>query len=369
MKKNKIINLDSFTWVKETDGLSLSAKGGWIEIYIYLSQCSTKGIHTASITSWAKIMRTTPEKADKIIKELLQNDVGTVDNTCFYVDNYVNNLAKTVDNSHDVVNNPETLHSKYSNARVTLMSRTLVNVEKKRILSAIRQRRFRSNARVTLMSRLRNAQVTHPNTTQNIDKSNSEINNAQKSDFPRNAEVTQNDISEVIHNHVTQANEIKFENNLNLNIMSNQKDNILENQVVTQEKIEKTQNINNNKYIYIYSSSVLQKPTPEEVENYARKIGFEIDGNYFCKHFEAKGWTVGTNNSPMVSWEAEIEKWMLNAKKNKTEKKQQSKKEIKNERLKNRICTTCLGKIEWHKDLKINLCISCNARYPNLKTP
>ena len=50
-----------------------------------------------------------------------------------------------------------------------------------------------------------------------------------------------------------------------------------------------------------------QKPTPDEVTNYARKIGFILDGNQFCDFYESKGWMVG--KSPMKVWQAAVRTW------------------------------------------------------------
>lgn len=50
-----------------------------------------------------------------------------------------------------------------------------------------------------------------------------------------------------------------------------------------------------------------QKPTAEEVTNYARKIGFILDGNQFCDFYESKGWMVG--KSPMKVWQAAVRTW------------------------------------------------------------
>lgn len=49
------------------------------------------------------------------------------------------------------------------------------------------------------------------------------------------------------------------------------------------------------------------KPTPEEVTEYARKVGFILDGNHFCDFYECKGWYVGKN--PMKVWQAAVRTW------------------------------------------------------------
>ena len=52
-----------------------------------------------------------------------------------------------------------------------------------------------------------------------------------------------------------------------------------------------------------------QKPTAEEVTNYARKIGFILDGNQFCDFYESKGWMIGKNR--MRSWQAAVRNWKV----------------------------------------------------------
>ncbi len=49
------------------------------------------------------------------------------------------------------------------------------------------------------------------------------------------------------------------------------------------------------------------KPTPAEVEEYARTVDYTIDGEAFCDFYESKGWVVG--KSPMKCWEACVRTW------------------------------------------------------------
>ena len=50
------------------------------------------------------------------------------------------------------------------------------------------------------------------------------------------------------------------------------------------------------------------RPTPAEVEEYARTIVYPtLDGEAFCDFYESKGWVVG--KSPMKSWEACVRTW------------------------------------------------------------
>lgn len=50
-----------------------------------------------------------------------------------------------------------------------------------------------------------------------------------------------------------------------------------------------------------------QKPTPQEVTEYAKTIGYDLNGSRFCDFYESKGWRVG--NSPMKSWQAAVRTW------------------------------------------------------------
>jgi hypothetical protein len=50
-----------------------------------------------------------------------------------------------------------------------------------------------------------------------------------------------------------------------------------------------------------------QKPTPAEVSEYAKTIGYTLDGEYFCDTYEARGWMVG--RSMMRDWRAAVRTW------------------------------------------------------------
>jgi hypothetical protein len=54
------------------------------------------------------------------------------------------------------------------------------------------------------------------------------------------------------------------------------------------------------------------KPTPKEVNDYAKEIDFKLDGDYFCDWNEARGWLVSKN--PMKDWKAAIRTWKRNSK-------------------------------------------------------
>ena len=56
------------------------------------------------------------------------------------------------------------------------------------------------------------------------------------------------------------------------------------------------------------------KPTPVEISEYSKSIGFNLDGQKFCDYYEAKGWLVG--KSPMKSWQAAVRTWKSNTDQN-----------------------------------------------------
>lgn len=53
-----------------------------------------------------------------------------------------------------------------------------------------------------------------------------------------------------------------------------------------------------------------QKPTPDEVSQYAKSISFILDGRKFVDYYESKGWLVG--KSPMKDWKACVRTWKSN---------------------------------------------------------
>ena len=63
-------------------------------------------------------------------------------------------------------------------------------------------------------------------------------------------------------------------------------------------------NNTNNKNTFI-------RPKPEEVTEYAKELGFVLDGNHFVDHYEARGWLIGKN--PMKDWKAAVRTWKRNS--------------------------------------------------------
>lgn len=49
------------------------------------------------------------------------------------------------------------------------------------------------------------------------------------------------------------------------------------------------------------------KPSHVDVQVYAQSIGFKLDAEGWCDHYEANGWRVGKN--PMKDWKATVRQW------------------------------------------------------------
>ncbi len=52
------------------------------------------------------------------------------------------------------------------------------------------------------------------------------------------------------------------------------------------------------------------KPTFEELQEYSKSIGFNLDCEYFLDHYESVGWKIGKNS--MKNWKATVRKWKTN---------------------------------------------------------
>jgi hypothetical protein len=63
------------------------------------------------------------------------------------------------------------------------------------------------------------------------------------------------------------------------------------------------------------SASRFQKPTAQEVTDYAKSIGFVLDGQYFIDRYDAAGWVWGKARHPIRDWKAVVRTWKTNEKK------------------------------------------------------
>lgn len=49
-------------------------------------------------------------------------------------------------------------------------------------------------------------------------------------------------------------------------------------------------------------------PTANEVTEYAKSIGFSLDGEHFVSYYEMSGWVL-KNGRPMKDWQAAVRYW------------------------------------------------------------
>lgn len=54
------------------------------------------------------------------------------------------------------------------------------------------------------------------------------------------------------------------------------------------------------------------KPTVEEIDEYSKSIGFNLEAEKFFDYYESKGWVVG--KTPMKNWKASVRTWKNNKK-------------------------------------------------------
>ena len=59
------------------------------------------------------------------------------------------------------------------------------------------------------------------------------------------------------------------------------------------------------------NKSTFIKPNSKEINEYAKSIGFELQGDQFFDHYEARGWLIGKN--PMKDWKAAVRTWKRNS--------------------------------------------------------
>lgn len=68
------------------------------------------------------------------------------------------------------------------------------------------------------------------------------------------------------------------------------------------DKIDKKENIQKKK-----TKTVFTPPTVEEVQEYCKQMGYEIDSQMFVDFYESKGWMIGKNK--MKNWKSATRTW------------------------------------------------------------
>lgn len=83
-------------------------------------------------------------------------------------------------------------------------------------------------------------------------------------------------------------------------------------QVTTNNNVKNDKNLKKEKEKEIYKEkerekSSFQKPTLEELDEYSKSIGFELDSQAFLDFYDSKGWMIGKNK--MKDWKAAVRTW------------------------------------------------------------
>ena len=79
------------------------------------------------------------------------------------------------------------------------------------------------------------------------------------------------------------------------------------------ENLEKEKSSAKKEKKFIVTSSLVEKPTIEEVKTYFNENNFpEQEAQKFFNYFKSVGWLVG-GKTPMVDWQAAAQNWMINA--------------------------------------------------------
>ncbi len=53
----------------------------------------------------------------------------------------------------------------------------------------------------------------------------------------------------------------------------------------------------------------MKHPTPTEIAEYAKSIGFDLDAEEFFDKYEIVGWVYGKYNTPIKSWKGVVRQW------------------------------------------------------------
>ncbi len=65
-------------WKADTDGLSVAAKGAWIQCIATLHLSQKRGVERRSLAAWARVFGCTPEEADTLLHEIKASGCGHV---------------------------------------------------------------------------------------------------------------------------------------------------------------------------------------------------------------------------------------------------------------------------------------------------
>ena len=114
-------------------------------------------------------------------------------------------------------------------------------------------------------------------------------------------------------NYINNTNSSNDKNVANLNEQAKKIEEINNSTLKNKTEEEKEKKFREKKKEFFVTSSVVEKPTIEEVKTYFKENNFpEQEAQKFFNYFKSVGWLVG-GKTPMVDWQAAAQNWILNA--------------------------------------------------------
>ena len=114
-------------------------------------------------------------------------------------------------------------------------------------------------------------------------------------------------------NYINNTNILNDKNVSNLEKLTKNFEEINNSTLKNKTEEEKEKKFREKKKEFFVTSSVVEKPTIEEVKIYFQENNFpEQEAQKFFNYFKSVGWLVG-GKIPMVDWQAAAQNWMINA--------------------------------------------------------
>lgn len=114
-------------------------------------------------------------------------------------------------------------------------------------------------------------------------------------------------------NNINNTNSSNDKNVANLNEQAKKIEEINNSTLKNKTEEEKEKKFREKKKEFFVTSSVVEKPTIEEVKTYFQANNFpELEAQKFFNYFSSVGWLVG-GKIPMIDWQAAAQNWIINS--------------------------------------------------------
>ncbi|HLF51278.1 transcriptional regulator [Flavobacterium sp.] len=114
-------------------------------------------------------------------------------------------------------------------------------------------------------------------------------------------------------NYINNTNSSNEKNVANLNEQAKNFEEINNSTLKNKTEEEKEKKFREKKKEFFVTSSVVEKPTIEEVKTYFQANNFpELEAQKFFNYFSSVGWLVG-GKIPMIDWQASAQNWIINS--------------------------------------------------------